>query len=152
MSHLVAIKTEVKDLEAVALAAVELGGELVTTVKRGRWYGQWVNDYAASDAAYRQGIPTDQYGRCDAVIRFPGIDYDVMLMKNPETGGYKVYWDFYGPGAQIEAKVGGRNAERLLQLYGVNKATLEARRKGLMVSRQLKPSGVIRLSITGRTL
>lgn len=150
MSHVVSIKTEIKDLDAAKLVAEELGGELLCDVKQGRWYGRWVNDYDAKDAAYKLGLKTSEYGKCDAVIRFNDCGYDVMLLKNPETGGYRVYWDFYGEGRKLEGKLGGRDAHKLVQLYGVHKATLEARKKGYAVTRQVQPNGAIRLVIQGR--
>lgn len=152
MSHVVSIATELKDLAAVAAAVLELGGELFTGVKRGRWFGQWVNDYGAVDAAYRLGIRTEDYGKCDAVIRFKDCGYDVMLLKNPKTGGYRIYWDFYGEGHKLDAHMGGRDARKLLQLYGVHKATLDAKKRGLTVVRSVKPNGVIKLSMFGRAL
>ena len=152
MSHVVSIKTELKDLDAARLAAEELGGQLLTEVKQGRWYGRWVNDYGAKDAAYKLGIRPEDYGKCDAVIRFKDSAYDVMLAKNPETGGYRVYWDFFGPGATLSRHMGGQDARKLLQLYGVHKATLEAKKKGMLVIRQPQPNGIIRLQIQGRSL
>jgi hypothetical protein len=151
MSHVVAIKTEVTDLKALAAAVAELGGELLEGVKKGRWFGKWVNDYSAADAAYKLGIKTEDYGKCDAVIRFKDSAYDIMLLKNPETNGYRIYWDFYGQnGKSLEDHVGGRDARKLIQLYGVNKATLEAKSRGYGVKREVKTNGAIKLTLFGR--
>lgn len=150
MSHVVSIKTILKDLDAAEATAKELGGELLRDVKNGRWFGSWVNDYDAKDAAYRLGIKPEDYGKCDAVIRFKDCGYDIMLLKDEKLGGYRVYWDFWGEGRKLEDKVGGRDANKLVQLYGVHKATQEARKRGMSVLRQVQPNGTIRLQIQGR--
>jgi hypothetical protein len=142
MSHVVSIKTEFRDLEAVKRACKELGltfKENQTTI---RWYGRWVNDYNAEDAAFKLGIKPEQYGICDHAIECPGSNYDVGLLKNPATGGYKLYFDFYSTnGAAIQAAI-GKNGEKLLQYYAAAKLVMESKLKGYMVQRKQVGSNI----------
>lgn len=149
MSHVVSIKTEFKDLDAVKAACAELGLTFKENQKTIRWYGRWVNDYAAEDAAYKLGIDPKQYGTCDHAIEVPGSGYDVGLLKNPATGGYKLYFDFWSShGKTIQAAI-GKNGETLLKYYAAHKTTMEAKRKGWLVQRTQKPTGELVLQITG---
>jgi hypothetical protein len=68
-------------------------------------------------------------------------------LKNPATGGYKLYFDFYSTnGAAIQTAI-GKNGENLLQYYAAAKVQMEAKLKGYMVQR--KPVGdKIELTIT----
>jgi hypothetical protein len=150
MSHVVAIKTELKDLEAVKLACEEMGLTFKENQKSIRWFGQWVNDYSAADAAYKLGIDTKDYGKCDHAISVPGSNYDVGLLHNAETGGYKIYFDFYGTNGKQIQKAIGVGGERLLQLYGVHKATIEAQKCGYLVTRSVVPNTQkIQLAVNG---
>ena len=147
MSHVVSIKTEFRDLKAVQAACAELGMTFKENQKTIRWYGRWVNDYDAEDAAYKLGIEPKLYGTCDHAIEVPGSDYDVGLLQNPVTKGYKLYFDFYSThGKAIQAAI-GKSGEKLLQYYAVHKLAMEAKLKGYMVQR--KPVGEkIELTIT----
>ena len=149
MSHVVSIKTEFKDLAAVRAACAELGLTFKEGQKTIRWFGRWVNDYGAADAAYKLGIKPKQYGTCDHAIEVPGSDYDVGLLHNPETGGYKLYFDFWSSnGRAIQAAIGA-NGQKLLQYYAAHKATMEAKRKGWIVQRTMADNGSIKLQVTG---
>ena len=148
MSHVVSIKTEVRDLEAVKKACAELGLTFKQGQKTIRWFGKWVNDYNAEDAAYKLGIKPEQYGTCDHAIEVPGSDYDVGLLRNPETGGYRLYFDFWGSnGAAIQTAI-GKNGEKLLQYYAAQKVAMEAKMKGYFVQRKTMEDGKLQLTIT----
>jgi len=149
MSHVVSIKTELRDLDAVKAACQELGLTFRENHKTISWYGEWVNDYDAEDAAYKLGITPDQYGKCDHAIEVPGSLYTVGLLRNPATGGYRIYFDFYGKEGRRIQEVLGKNGQKLLQYYAAHKAAMEARRKGYIVSRQSASNGNIKLVITG---
>lgn len=81
--------------------------------------------------------------KCDAVLKLKG-DYDVALDRQTD-GTFALSVDWYG-GAAREV---GENFKKLLQLYGVHKATLEARRRGLTVTRQAGKGGAINLILQG---
>lgn len=84
--------------------------------------------------------PTEHEG---LLVQLPGWKFPVII--NTKTGEAKM--DNYNGvwGAQVEL-------EKFTQLYGVCKATMEAQRRGLRVIRNVQPTGVIRLQITGRQL
>jgi hypothetical protein len=136
MSHVVSLKTEFRDLKAVKAACAELGLVFKENQKTIRWFGRWVNDYDKDDAAYKLGIDPKLYGTCDHAIEVPGSDYDVGLIRNATTGGYKLYFDFYSThGAAIQKAI-GQNGERLLQSYAAAKLAMEANLKGYLVQRK----------------
>ncbi len=149
MSHVVSIKTELTDLAAVRAACIELGLEFHEGRKNIRWYGRWVNDYDAENAAYKLGIKTEDYGKADHVISVPGCNYDIGLLKNPETGGYRLYFDFFGEGRKIQSALGD-NGQWFVDHYNANKITAEMKRKGLFVHRTVNPAKrTMQLKITG---
>jgi hypothetical protein len=148
MSHVVSIKTEFKDLAAVKAACDELGLVFKEGQKTIRWYGRWMNDYDAADAAYKLGIKPEQYGTCDHAIELPGCRYDIGLLRNPQTGGYRLYFDFFGPGRQIQEKLGA-NGEKLLQYYAAHKTIATAKAKGWLAKRTIQPNGNITVQLTG---
>jgi hypothetical protein len=146
-SHVVSIKTEFRDLEAVKRACKELGLVFKENQKTIRWYGKFMNDYDGEDAAYKLGIKPEQYGTCDHAIEVPNSDYDVGLLRNPETKGYKLYFDFWGSHGKAIQEAIGKNGEKLLQYYAAAKVQMEAKLKGYLVQR--KPVGdKIELTIT----
>jgi hypothetical protein len=151
MSHVVSINTEIRDIEAVKAACLELGLVFKEGQTSIRWYGKWVGDYDAENAAYKLGIKPEQYGTCDHAIEVPGCKYDIGLLKNPATGGYKIYFDFWGEGQKIQTAIGEKGG-KLMQHYNVSKATMALRAKGHMVQRKTSASGNIKLVVTGAGL
>ena len=120
MSHFTTIQTQIKDVEALRAAVNEMGLQLIpNTTARG---------------FYQQTIPGE------FVIRLKG-PYDIAVNRQPDrTFGLTTdWWD-----GHVEKEVGS-NFGRLLQLYGVHKATAEARRKGYSVLRKQQPNGSIKL-------
>ena len=107
-----------------------------------------MNDYDGKDAAYKLGIKPEQYGTCDHAIKVPDCRYEIGLLKNPETGGYKLYFDYYGEGRKIQDAL-GNNGQKLLQHYAAHKAIAECRKKGWMVQRTNQQNGTIKLQVTG---
>jgi hypothetical protein len=148
MSHVVSIKTELFDLNAAKAACAELGLIFKEGQKTIRWFGEWVNDYAADDAAYKLGISTDQYGKCDHAIEVPGSGYDIGLIHNPKTGGHKLYFDFYGSNGKKIQNAVGENGQKLLQYYGKHKVLIEAKKKGWLCSTTKAGNGNIEIQIT----
>ena len=124
MSHFTTIQCQIKDIAALRDACQELGLELIENADA-RGYG----------TNRRTG---------DFVIKLKG-PYDIALNRQPD-GAYGLTTDWWE--GHVEREVGG-NFGRLLQLYGVYKATREARRKGYMVQRKQQPDGAIRLVIGG---
>jgi len=124
MSHWTAIQTQIKDIEALRLACTEMGLRL---------------ESAASARGYN-----GQMRPADHVIRLKG-PYDIAVHKQ-SNGTFQLATDwFYG---HVEKEV-GPNFGKLLQLYGVHKASAEARRKGYLVQRRAGKSGSIQLVVSG---
>ena len=129
MSHVSKVAIEITDLTALAKAAVALGGELVLGQKTFKWFGKWMNDYAADDAAYKQGIKPEDYGKCEHAIRVPGAGYEIGVMKNPQGPGFVLVYDNWQRGQGLE-KVVGKNCGKLVQQYGAEKAKAVMSKKG----------------------
>ena len=123
MSHFVTIKTHIKDIEALHGACAELGVDLVPNA-HARGYGN-----------------TKERG--DYVIRLRG-PFDIAVHKEQDST-YRLSTDWWD--GHVEREV-GKDYGRLLQLYGVHKATREAHRKGLRVQRASLQNNVIKLTLT----
>ena len=120
MSHFTTIKTQIKDIAALRAATNELGLQLLTkTTARG---------------FYQQSI------KGDYVVRLKG-PYDIAVNQQPD-GTYGLTTDWWD--GHVEREV-GKDFGRLLQLYGVHKASMEARKQGLSVLRRSQPNGSIKL-------
>ena len=117
MSHIVQIKTEVRDTVAVQAACQRLGLEVP------------VLGTVTLFATEASGL----------LVRLPGWIYPVVF----DTRSGQVRFDNYGGrwGEQVQL-------DRFLQAYAVEKATLEARRKGHTVTEQTLGNGSIKLTVT----
>lgn len=128
MSHVAKVELEVKDLSALASAAAALGLELVLGQKTFKWYGTWVDDYSAADAAYKNGIAVEDYGKCQHAIRVPGNSraYEIGVVQRDCK--WVLVYDFYAGGCGLEEKA-GKGLAKLKQQYGaeVTKKTLAGR-------------------------
>ena len=124
MSHFATIQTQIKDIVALKAACNELGvAVLENTEARG---------YSTNN----------QHG--DYVIRLKG-PYDIAVNLQ-QDGTYGFTTDWYA--GHVEKEV-GKDFGKLIQLYGVYKATAEARRKGHVVQRRAMTDGSIKLCIGG---
>jgi hypothetical protein len=116
MSHIVSIRTKIRDSAAVAAACHRLGigTPIVGTAVL---YGGSVN-----------GL----------LVRLPGWTYPAVV--DLATG--EVKFDNYGGAWGDQAKL-----DQFLQMYAVEKAKLEARKKGYAVTEQSLQDGSIQLQI-----
>jgi hypothetical protein len=124
MSHFTTIHTQIKDITALEAACKELHLPLRQKAE--------ARGYAA------------QTRRGDFVVQLKG-PYDIAVNRQPD-GTYGLTTDWWQ--GHVEKEVGA-NFGKLLQLYGVHKATAEARRKGFSVLRQPQHSGSIKLVLLG---
>ena len=124
MSHFTSIKTQIRDTQALHSACKEMGLTLLQNAEARGFANQ-----------NKQG---------DYVIKLKG-PYDIALTKS-QDGSYELTTDWWD--GHVEKEV-GPNFGKLLQLYGVHKATLEARKKGLSVLRRAKQDGSIKLILMG---
>ncbi len=125
MSHYATIATQIRDIAALRAACQEMGLTLI-------------------ENADARGYYSDEPKHGDYVIRLKG-PYDIAVNKQ-EDGNYGLTTDWWG--GHVEREV-GTNFGRLLQLYGVHKTRLEARRKGYTLRRQTLADGAIKLTIGG---
>jgi hypothetical protein len=125
MSHFVAIKTSVRDVNALRKACEELGLELL---EKGTARGYSRNTIKG-----------------DYVIRLKG-PYDVAVNQDKETGSFGFSTDWFA--GHVEKEV-GKDYCRLLQLYAVHKTMLEAKKKALTCRRQLLGDGSVKIMIGG---
>ncbi|MCX7428798.1 MAG: hypothetical protein NTW96_24625 [Planctomycetia bacterium] len=146
MSHIVTIKTELRDIAAIKAACKRMGWQLLEGQHTFRWYGRYVGDYREFEKQLRDlGIKTEDYGKCDHAIRVPGAEYEIGLVQRGNR--FVPLWDTWGPGGL--AKVSHENGMGgFLAAYAVEKAKLEARRKGYTVTEKTLPNGNIQLQVT----
>jgi len=124
MSHFTTIKTQIKDVAALEAACRELKLPLLPNAEARGYAGQT-----------RRG---------DFVIQLNG-PYDIAVNQQPD-GTFGLTTDWWE--GHVEKEVGS-NYGKLLQLYGVYKATAEARKKGFSVLRQPQRNGSIKLVLLG---
>ncbi|WP_367872497.1 DUF1257 domain-containing protein [Luteolibacter sp. Populi] len=129
MSHFTTIKTEVRDLETLRDACVEM------------------------DLVLESGIMCRGFGGINRtahrIVRLKG-PYDIAV--DPAEAGdgtYALTTDWWGGHVEIEVGIG---YGRLLQSYGVQKTMREARSRGLRFSRQIEPDGCVLLTLEGGAL
>ena len=116
MSHIVAIKTEIRDEQAVRAACTRL-------------------QLAAPEQKTVRLFNATATGLC---VQLPGWSYPVVA--NLQTG--QVQYDNYGGhwGRQEELN-------KFLQGYAVEKAKIEARKKGHMVTETSRQDGSIKVTV-----
>ena len=124
MSHTETIDLEVTDLKTLANTAKRLGGELRIGQLTYRWYGKFMRDYPLPE-----GITEKDLGKCVHAIKFPGINYEVGVIKSKtQKGAYELLWDFYD--GQLKRKMGGKKAVAFIQHYTMEKVSQAAMQKG----------------------
>jgi hypothetical protein len=106
-----------------------------------------VRDAAAVSAACRKlGLPEPAHGiatlfsgeAAGLLVRFPGWVYPLCIDTASGTLRYDNYGGSWGSPEHLD---------RFLQRYAIEKATIEARRKGFTVSEQPLADGSIRLTV-----
>lgn len=129
MSHFTTIQTQIRDLEALRDACVELDLQLL----------------ANSQCRGYAGVTRP----ASHVIKLKG-PYDIAVERNSETettyGLTTDWWDGH------VAKEVGAGYGRLLQSYGIHKTMREARTRGLRVSRKQEQDGSVLLTLEGGSL
>jgi hypothetical protein len=124
MSHFVSVTTQIKDIAALRSACAELGLIVKQNAEARGYY--------------------ENKTRGDYVIKLKG-PYDIAVNKQPD-GTYGLTADLYE--GHVEKEV-GKDYGKLLQLYGVHKTTMEARKKGFSILRRPQPNGAIKLVLMG---
>lgn len=116
MSHIVSIKTEIRDAHAVRAACQRLGLPLPISGTHKMYSGQVTG----------------------LAVQLPGWVYPVVCQLDSGQLQFDNFKGRWGAQEKLDA---------FLQMYAVEKAKLEARRKGHLVSEQLLADGSIKLTI-----
>ena len=116
MSHVVTVKTQIRDLTAIAAACHRLALAAPVQGSAQLYDGQAVG----------------------VVVRLPGWQYPVVC----DTATGEVRYDHFG-GRWGDPK----HLDQFFQIYAVERAKIEARKKGYAVSEQLLQDGSIRVQI-----
>ena len=124
MSHFTEIKTQIKDIQALRAACRELNLPLLENAEARGYYENKIKG--------------------EFVIKLTG-SYDIAVNKQ-DDGTYGLTADLWQ--GHVEKEV-GTGYGKLLQLYGVHKTMIEARKKNLSVLRQQKADGSIKLVLMG---
>lgn len=122
MSHVVKIDVEIKDLDALEVAAGRLGLCLNRGQDHYRWYGYSVGDYPLP-----VGVTP---GCCDHAISIPGNSsaYEIGVCAQSD-GGFVLAFDFWAGGRGMCDRVGSR-AEKLIEEYTIAAAESAAMAQG----------------------
>ena len=129
MSHFTTVQTQVRDLEALNDACVELGLKL------------------RSNTPCRGFAGATREAQRTIVLKGP---YDIAVDPAQENdGNYGLTTDWWDGHVAKEVGVG---YGRLLQSYGIHKTTREARARGLRVRRQQEQDGSVLLTLEGGAL
>ena len=129
MSHFTTIQTQIRDLDALNDACVEMDLKLVANAN--------CRGYA--------GVTR----KAPHVIQLKG-PYDIAVDPSPEKDGtFGLTTDWWDGHAAREVGVG---YGRLLQSYGIHKTMREARTRGLRVHRRQEQDGSVLLTLEGGAL
>lgn len=129
MSHFTTIQTQIRDLDALNDACVEMGFKFLQNAN--------CRGYA--------GITR----KAPYVIQLKG-PYDIAVDPSPEKdGSYGLTTDWWDGHVAKEVGIG---YGRLLQSYGVHKTMREARSRGLRSTRRVEADGSILLTLEGGSL
>lgn len=123
MSHLSKIELEIKDIAALRKACQRLGFQLNMEQKSFKWYG-------TTDA------------KCDHTIKVPDANYEIGVLKDGNK--YNLQCDFFD--YRLVNKI-GKDGGLLKQAYTLEKAKMEAKKKGYACKEIKTPQG-IQLTIT----
>jgi len=140
-------------IPALRLTAEALGLKLE---KRSNfnWFGSWMNDYHAEEAAFNFGIDPKEYGKCaEYVITDPNNPgcYEVGVVRRRDgKPGFFLMYDFWGGGHGMTAKLGGKEYGKLKQVYTAISSKDVARLQGMKCEVKELPNGHVQIRATRR--
>lgn len=120
MSHVVGIELRVRDLDALARAIAEFPElEFMRGQRTFNWYGRYMADYSAPDAAFNLGIKPEDYGKCHHAIRMKGNPdaYEIGVVERADGDGYVLVFDFFCQDQNITRIAGGQDLRGLIKEY-----------------------------------
>lgn len=134
MSHVVSSKVVITDIECLKKVLKKFPKlKFHEGRKTYEWFGSWMDDYDAADAAYKNGIDPDDYGKCEHAISMEGSDYEIGVTKRKDGEGFSLVWDFFDSGKKISDYIGD-SAEKLMTEYSTEYCRQFAEASGMMVN------------------
>lgn len=130
MSHVMEIRTRVRNLSALVIACRRLGWRFVEGQQRYAWYGTLVGD-----APLPQGVRKEELGACDHAIRVPKASYEIGV-KLMSDGDYTLLCDTW-PCGGLPRDV----SDQLTQAYVLEDIRMRAEEKGYVYTEDLQPNG-----------
>lgn len=151
MSHIESVKVTITDLEALKDACKAMGVEFVQGKKEYTWFGQSV------DGSAPPGFTKEDLGKCDHVVRIPGVNYEVGVVPartadGKPAKGYTLLYDFWGSsgrhdGTKLKEKFGA-GLTKLVDQYSLAALKRKASAKGYLTSTKVV-DGKIHLTVRG---
>ena len=112
-----------------------------------KWYGRWMKDYNATDAAYHHGFDPAKYGQCEHAIKVPGSKYEIGVTRKTD-GSLGLIYDFFGSEGRVITDKLGKGLESLRQQYATRVVVAKQQRAGWRVQEQKLSDGSIRVVCT----
>lgn len=145
MSHVSRVEISIRNLEVLKRACGRVGFTFHENATTFKWFGRWVNDYHANDAAYRHGVSPENYGHCVHMIRVPEASYEIGVIESPKTPGeYFLLADFWGAGGLSQEHV-----QQLAHYNAVEQVRMDAEQQGLFVTENSLADGRTELLVEG---
>jgi hypothetical protein len=151
MSHIESVSVVITDIKALEAACTRLGVELVKGKTSYNWFGRSVGDYPIP-----AGFKAEDLGKCDHVIRVPGVNYEVGVVpaRNADgtpAKGYTLLYDFWSGGAghdggKLKQKFGA-GLTKLVDAYSLEALKAKARQQGYLTREVVRPDGKINLHV-----
>lgn len=147
MSHIESVSVVITDLNALKAACTRLGVEFLENKKEYNWFGRSVGDYPLP-----AGFTAEELGKCEHVIKVPGVRYEVGVVPLKTGKGYTLLYDFYGrsghhDGEKLRDKF-GTGLTKLVDAYSIEALKAKARAKGYISSEKVV-NGKTQLVVTG---
>lgn len=149
MSHIEKCSVVVTDLEALEAACKQLGAQLLRDVSSYKWYGRSVGD-----TPLPAGFTTADLGKCDHIVKVPGVNYEIGVVRNKVGKGYSLLYDFWGINSPASTHDGhklrekfGNGLTKLIDRYSVETLKRKARAKGYTTREQTVGSKTV-LTVT----
>lgn len=118
MSHVVKMKVKVMNLEIMEKVCERMGGTFKRNQRSYKWFNRWVDDYSAEDAAYRQGVKPEDYGKCLHAISFKDCQYEVGLIASQDGDGYELIYDVWDKSLAVKMGVEAKAFEAAYAIEG----------------------------------
>lgn len=153
MSHVVELRLaglpgeeHVRDLESLKSAVAAMGGVWHEGKHDPKWWGRDMRD-----SVWPDWLTADMMDRFDHAFSFPGVRYEVGVMKRGDA--YHVVFDWVD--GALSRKLGGPSAEHLSRMYvgarqqsqAVAALTRTAHQQGYQVVKKKLDSGKIQISV-----